>query len=795
MDPPWSNAMPPGSGVLRWFKTLQVNGYLWEASRVLRVLLPVLPMLPSHNVASLIFIEQNRQQEQRERAPAQADQSERGESDRWAHLAMNLSKAQSLLDTIIREYSPSPESRFGHEILYARGQDYLNKACKQALDESNQMGKPDQTRRPNLEVALEQRDYSLIGKNIHLGAPSLEFQKLVVSGKDYRLHILKAVRELLHHPDDIQSIDWQNAIDGILKCQAESGDHVGFIRVWEFFATIVLSSLGQLKYDKPAKPLLASVRDSFQLHIMDTLKPQRTAAGKPIRSSLELLSETTRDICKYQFAETLSYNRASEKEDYPMQFDIPLCLWAFMQKKEHLSLNNLLLEGSDPGNDYPTRKIDMDAVKSCLPNFVKDSNQLGRRAGDKSETTNVGLGDSVRVDGNIIITGNSNVSISGDVRILGDLIIDGALVQPSTDVVETASVDKGKGIELERLRSKTAEKREIPLPKPHKDGSITTRKHDLPLTNPPKVAAADLFLKKLGELNEILAPREVDTDKSQEPVKIALLDIGISPDHRQPFQIEYRSFIENGEPANNDDIEHGTNLLHLILKVFDRAKFYVAEVIRETMSDENTPTYIANAISWAVDNRVDIISIPAGLDMSSGRLQKEVERASSADILIFTAATNHSSTSTEAYPARMHDDVFYMFSTDGLLEVSSYNPPPSRLVNNFAILGEDVTVNPGEPPVSGTSVSTAIATGVAAMVLDFAKHAIAREIFGERDLERIRTNEGMAKIFELMSKNHKDDRYECLAPWDLLLPHHAAQDRQVTRRQLCLKIVTTLRRD
>ncbi|KAN0091839.1 hypothetical protein V8E51_017686 [Hyaloscypha variabilis] len=372
MDPPWSNATSPGNGVLQWFKTLQDDGYLWEASRVLQVLLPVLPMLPSHDVASLIFIEQNHQREQ-------ADQSELGESDRWAHLAMNLSKAQYLLDIIVREYTLPLESRFGRQFLYTRGQNYLNKAYRQALDESSQTDESKETRRPNLKVELEQRDYSLIGKNMHLGAPSLEFPKLVVSEEDYRLRVLNVVRELLHHPpDDIQSTNWQNATDDILKSRARSGDHVGFIRAWEFFATIVLSSLGQPEYDKPAKPLLASVRDTYQLQMMDTSQLWGTTAGKAIQSSLvEFLSGTTTDICKYEFAEALSYNRTSE-EDYPMQFDIPLCLWASMQRKEQLSLNNLLLEGSDPGNDYLTKKIDLDAVKGCLPDF-KDLNEMGSK--------------------------------------------------------------------------------------------------------------------------------------------------------------------------------------------------------------------------------------------------------------------------------------------------------------------------------------------------------------------------------------------------------------------------------
>jgi hypothetical protein len=118
-----------------------------------------------------------------------------------------------------------------------------------------------------------------------------------------------------------------------------------------------------------------------------------------------------------------------------------------------------------------------------------------------------------------------------------------------------------------------------------------------------------------------------------------------------------------------------------------------------------------------------------------------------------------------AYPARMRD-VFCMFSTDGHLNVSRFNPPPSPAAENFAILGEGVSARTGR--FSGTSVSAAIAAGVAAVLLDFVRQGGASTIIHPRALDRVQTKDGMTALFRLMSR--KANGYHCIAPWLLLPP-------------------------
>ncbi|PVH70368.1 hypothetical protein DL98DRAFT_521658 [Cadophora sp. DSE1049] len=432
MDPPWSKEilqpsstpssepLQPGSGVLKWFKTLQDNGCLWEASRILRILLPVLPMLPSKDLVLLIFGEQ----QSLGKASAEDDGSELGESDKWAHVSMNLSKARILLDTIVRENSPSTVSHFSHEILYTMGQGYVKMARMQELG------------KPNPEVMLEERDYSLIGENIQLSNPSRELQKFQISSKDYKLHALKIGDESVRSKDENHSSNSANWDEAMRQIPLEN--RLGFVRAWEILATIILSK----SIDKPAKSILAGEREAFQASMMATGSPQRKGAGKTRRgeySPEDTLKDATQTICDYKFAETLSYDQNSMKKNYPMRFDIPLYIKAFIQRREQLSANNLMFLDRE---DDAIKKIDLQTVQSCLPDFIKNSDQLGTRASDEGEIRIVNIQGSVEVGGDMTISGRVNVFVPGDLLVKGTLnISDGASVHQSTPMVGSANID------------------------------------------------------------------------------------------------------------------------------------------------------------------------------------------------------------------------------------------------------------------------------------------------------------------------------------------------------------------
>jgi hypothetical protein len=144
-------------------------------------------------------------------------------------------------------------------------------------------------------------------------------------------------------------------------------------------------------------------------------------------------------------------------------------------------------------------------------------------------------------------------------------------------------------------------------------------------------------------------------------------------------------------------------------------------------------------------------------------LEEILHKAIEKNILVFACAAIEKNMPI-AYPARMRN-VFCMFSTDGHLNVSKFNPPPSPFAENLAILGEGVSVK--ERRFAGTSVSAAIAAGVAALLLDFVRQGDASKKIHPDALKRVRTKDGMTALFRLMSG--KANGYDCIAPW-LLLP-------------------------
>ena len=97
-----------------------------------------------------------------------------------------------------------------------------------------------------------------------------------------------------------------------------------------------------------------------------------------------------------------------------------------------------------------------------------------------------------------------------------------------------------------------------------------------------------------------------------EPVRIAILDSGLDPEHPSinedqqlpnPCIKEVRSFVHGTEPYDvRDEIGHGTHALGLLLKVAPRAEIYVARIAGQKTLDSNTYDDIAKArlsLSWA----------------------------------------------------------------------------------------------------------------------------------------------------------------------------------------------------
>ncbi|KAF4448159.1 hypothetical protein F53441_8394 [Fusarium austroafricanum] len=249
-------------------------------------------------------------------------------------------------------------------------------------------------------------------------------------------------------------------------------------------------------------------------------------------------------------------------------------------------------------------------------------------------------------------------------------------------------------------------------------------------------------------------------------VRIAVLDTGYDPDvvmfqnpHHKRRLRDWKDFAA-GSGARQDEDGHGTHVLSLIMKVAPAADIYVARVAKDTTELESSARNISEAIAWAASIcEADIISMSFGFDeeppFEGDRvISNAISNALASrrqQILFFAAAANEGANQSEMFPAS-HPQVMSIRGTDTKGWLERFSPPPGDNGTCFMTLGKDV---PGaslsqdgstEICQSGTSTSTPIAAGIAAMVLSYARlnEGVLEERCGTWQTSHLWTTMGMS---------------------------------------------------
>ncbi|KAG4259760.1 hypothetical protein FPRO03_12410 [Fusarium proliferatum] len=284
----------------------------------------------------------------------------------------------------------------------------------------------------------------------------------------------------------------------------------------------------------------------------------------------------------------------------------------------------------------------------------------------------------------------------------------------------------------------------------------------------------------LDEVDDLIRAMRGDRNDRYERVKIAIIDSGLHDRERSRYRAEYKDFT--GVPTN--DSWHGTCCAGIIQGMYEEARLYIARVFERDHADEiEGPLRMARAIHWAIEppRSVDIISISAGFRNYSKELDDAVTRAKAAGVLVIAAASNWQNTSTVAFPARHNLNTMCIYSTNTGNQGSSFNPEPRADTQNFAILGEGFQ-HPDQrrnERMSGTSMATAVAAGLAARIVDFSRQKDNKEsIFRAQDVGKL---PGMLAIFSAMSKPAGSLRYT--SPLELLPLRHGVS-READRHRV-----------
>jgi len=168
--------------------------------------------------------------------------------------------------------------------------------------------------------------------------------------------------------------------------------------------------------------------------------------------------------------------------------------------------------------------------------------------------------------------------------------------------------------------------------------------------------------------------------------------------------------------------------------------------------------------------------MPISFDIAHPELERAITLALSENILIFAASSGRQGRSV-AYPAR-RQDVFCVSSADPLGNPSSFNPVPRLEDENFTFPGEDVEsawpLDLGQGPtksLSGTSIATSVAVGIAAMILEVSRQL---PLLDPNVRRRLNSPQGMRVVFRFLSSGRDDFGY--VTPWKLLDTNQSPTD-------------------
>ncbi|KLO93195.1 Uncharacterized protein LW93_6189 [Fusarium fujikuroi] len=268
------------------------------------------------------------------------------------------------------------------------------------------------------------------------------------------------------------------------------------------------------------------------------------------------------------------------------------------------------------------------------------------------------------------------------------------------------------------------------------------------------------------------------------PVRIAILDSGFDPDlhfvktnegHIDPRIKDFRNFVAGqNELECRDEIGHGTHALGLLLKVATCAEIFIARIANQATLGRDSYSAISKAVNHAVSVwKVDVISMSFGIREFDEDMMKAIQNARANRTLMFAAASNDGANHGRAFPAK-DSGVFCIHSSDANGRPSRFNPIAEEDDVNFCLLGENVEShwpvgtgghNEDMRVMSGTSVATPIAAGIAVSLLSLVRQQ-------EKDLPTgsdrlgwwLKDFDFMKGVLKSMRKGNKYDCYDYIPP-------------------------------
>ncbi|KAF4451630.1 hypothetical protein F53441_5486 [Fusarium austroafricanum] len=324
--------------------------------------------------------------------------------------------------------------------------------------------------------------------------------------------------------------------------------------------------------------------------------------------------------------------------------------------------------------------------------------------------------------------------------------------------------------------------------------------------------------------NNWQGPRKV-IESIEEPIRVALVDDGVDVKDLEYTFIGGRTFcprVEHQKLNNPYYISrsgHGTIMAKQIYLMCPRVEFYVLRLEDCPSEDATTLNLTAKsaamAIRAAVRKKVHIISMSWTIDTPENEderqdLDRAVIEAANANILMFCSAMDKGAKQTATYPSKATPNKIF---TIGAANASGASVDyVGNLTNiNYTFPGDKVEVDGGptlttsQEVVDGSSVATALAAGLAALILYCVQVRVllasgAEKEKARRDFQIIKTHDGMKRAFSAIETT-EESNHKFLKVWEVFGKHveqkeHEDHEKWIeliadVGKRLCTKIYYT----
>lgn len=285
---------------------------------------------------------------------------------------------------------------------------------------------------------------------------------------------------------------------------------------------------------------------------------------------------------------------------------------------------------------------------------------------------------------------------------------------------------------------------------------------------------------------EMIKAKSIWEDSQKgEGVNIAVIDSGCDINHESLKDniVGVRNFTNEDEKNPNiviDRVGHGTHVVgtivangnnNTILGVAPKSNIYVLKAIDRTGSGK--VSWVVNAIYYAIEKKVDIISMSLGLSQNNDKLQRAVKEAVSNNITVVCAAGNEGNGNANdfeySYPAA-YVDVISVGAVDKKGVPANFSN--ANLVIDVVAPGVDILStypNNKFAILSGTSMAAPHVSGSLALLKNWSKTAFKRDLTQEelyaqlikhtKLLDYPRTVQGNGLVYLKSSKESKKIKY------------------------------------